>query len=419
MTTRKFPKLITAFEEYSVVNEIGNGPNGRVFECIDSGKNRFAAKLLENTVLGSTVRKRFKNEYDFCARTIHKNILKAIDYGLVEINGIRMPFFIMELFDGSLRITMRRGISTDDTLKIFVQILDGVEAAHKLGVVHRDLKPENVLFRASDSHSDDQYVVADFGIAHFSADQLATSVETRPGDRLANFTYAAPEQRTPRALVDHRADIFALGLMLNEMYTGAVPQGEGYRKVGDVAPMHAYLDELVASMIQQSADARPQSIEAIKIELQRRGHEVVQRQKLDESRGRVVPAHQITDELIHSPPHVVHAEWKGSYIYISLSRAVSKDWIRSFSQLRVPAAVQGAEPSRFRFEAEVAKVAASHDDAQRIIDQFKSWVERANAAYRASVEKAARDAENRERARRDEENRQRELMERVNRGLRW
>jgi serine/threonine protein kinase len=80
----------------------------------------------------------------------------------------------------------------------FSQLLDGVEAAHLQQVVHRDLKPENVLH---DTKSD-QLTVADFGIAQFEEEELYTLIETTPNRRLANFQYAAPEQRNRGAAVD-------------------------------------------------------------------------------------------------------------------------------------------------------------------------------------------------------------------------
>jgi serine/threonine protein kinase len=108
-------------------------------------------------------------------------------------------------------------------LPLFSGILDGVEAAHLLRVTHRDLKPENIL---CDEKS--LPVVADFGIAHFEEDIIATAVKTPAGAKMANLSYSAPEQRMRGAAVDLRADIFALGLILNEMFTRSVPQGVGY-----------------------------------------------------------------------------------------------------------------------------------------------------------------------------------------------
>jgi serine/threonine-protein kinase len=84
------------------------------------------------------------------------------------------------------------------------------------------LKPENLLVSAQN-----RIVVADFGIAHFREEHMLTAIETRATERLANYRYSAPKQRTPGATVDERADIFALGYILNEMFTTDVPHGAG------------------------------------------------------------------------------------------------------------------------------------------------------------------------------------------------
>jgi eukaryotic-like serine/threonine-protein kinase len=110
---------------------------------------------------------------------------------------------------------------------------------------HRDLKPENVLL----DQDSNQLLVADFGIADFGQDPLFTDPETSPHRRLANFRYSAPEQRTPGVPVDLRADIYALGLMLNEMFTGEVPQGTGYKLIREARPEWRALDHLVERML--------------------------------------------------------------------------------------------------------------------------------------------------------------------------
>jgi serine/threonine protein kinase len=153
----------------------------------------------------------------------------------------------MPLLASTLRKYMQAGISQDQVLRVFSDILDGVEAAHLQGVIHRDLKPENLLVS-----EDKRIVVADFGIAHFREEELFTAVETRATDKLANYRYSAPEQRMPGGVVNRRADVFAMGYILNEMFTGDVPHGAGYQRIAEVAPDYAYLDPLVDAMIQQS-----------------------------------------------------------------------------------------------------------------------------------------------------------------------
>lgn len=113
------------------------------------------------------------------------------------------------------------------------------------GIVHRDLKPENILVQG------DLLAVADFGTDSFTDDLILTRVETQPTQRLANFQYAAPEQRVP-GKVGVPADIYALGLMLNELFTGSVPHGTSYKTISSVAKDLGFLDPIVAEMIRQT-----------------------------------------------------------------------------------------------------------------------------------------------------------------------
>ena len=127
-------------------------------------------------------------------------------------------------------------------------------------VYHRDLKPENILF----DETTGTLVVADFGIAKFKEEELQTAVETSAQERLANFQYSAPEQRVRGRVVDQRADIYALGLILNEMFTGDVPQGAGFRRIASFAPKYSYLDSAIDSMVQQTPENRPGTISDVR-----------------------------------------------------------------------------------------------------------------------------------------------------------
>lgn len=247
----------TAFQAYRRVGDLGQGRCGRVFEVEDRDRRRWALKLIVPDRISSTGLKRFKNELVFCAEE-RRNIVHVVDWGFVVNGDVKQPFYVTRRYASTLRKAMDGGLDADSVLRIFGAMLDGVEAAHAARVWHRDIKPENVLLDGTD------VAIADFGAAHFDEDIIATLVETRPGDRLANFAYAAPEQRRKGGTVDGRADIFALGLILNEMFTGHVPLGTGHRSIGSVQPTWGYLDAIVDAMIRQDAAARPDSIDAIR-----------------------------------------------------------------------------------------------------------------------------------------------------------
>ena len=122
----------------------------------------------------------------FGVRENHKNLIKVLDFGRTDSGE---PFYIMPFAAATLRSLMSAGIDADQRLRLFSEILDGVEAAHLKGTFHRDLKPENVLRVA-----DEPLKVADFGIAHFEEDDLLRPVGTLNTDRLANWEMRLPSK---------------------------------------------------------------------------------------------------------------------------------------------------------------------------------------------------------------------------------
>src|SRR5579859_1037360 len=180
MGYKKGETLRTAFETYTIEKQRGAGGSGEVYEVRDVESAVFAAKILDPGKVTTTRLKRFKNEIHFCAKSTCPNIVQVLASGVSEKGA---TFYVMPLYAGTLRDLISRGIAPSAVLPYFGQILDGMEAAHLLGVWHRDVKPENILF----SEVSNTLVVADFGIAHFEEEELLTAVETKNHERLANF----------------------------------------------------------------------------------------------------------------------------------------------------------------------------------------------------------------------------------------
>lgn len=249
----------TPFDSYEVIEPLGDGGAGKVFAVKNKEGERLALKCLHPERITTERRKRFKNEIDFCSRDEHLNIVRVLDSGFVMIKETKCPFYVMPEFPMTLRKMLSQNIPYAKKIALFLNILDGINAAHKLNTYHRDLKPENILY----DPNIELIVVADFGIAHFDADIIATHVETKSTSKMANFGYASPEQRIVGSSVDHRADIFALGLILNEMFTGVVPHGVGYKSISSVVPELAYIDPIVEGMLQNDQNTRTSSIEIV------------------------------------------------------------------------------------------------------------------------------------------------------------
>jgi serine/threonine-protein kinase len=211
----------TVVADWQVQRFLGAGGMGQVYRAERSGPagpQAAALKFLSAGLAGEAdVRARFSREVKLLETLEHPAIVRVTASG--EEDGV--PWFAMTLIDGpSLRARLNRGtLALDEVRAVFGRVLAALEHAHARGVVHRDLKPANVLLAAEGA------VVADFGIARM-ADALAAG-RTQLTDTaavLGTVAYMSPEQRAGAAL-DHRSDLFSLGVMLYEALTGTLPQG--------------------------------------------------------------------------------------------------------------------------------------------------------------------------------------------------
>lgn len=376
------PKIFTsAFTTYTIIDVIGEGGSGRVFAVKDEDGKEFALKCLFPERATTEKRKRFKNEIFFCSKHQHANIIQVRDFGIVVWGKTECPFYVMTRYPMTLRKLIDKRLPPDNILPLFNQIIDGVEAAHILGVIHRDLKPENVLIAPENKRA----VVADFGIAHFEEEMLITSVETRRNVRMANFCYSAPEQRSRDRVIDHRADIFALGLILNEMFTNSVPQGEGYTTIESVAPQCGYLDPLVSDMIQQKPNMRPGTIQNIKENLIGRRNAFVSLQELDKQRREVVTT---STPPIFDPIRLMSiADYTNNQLSLHLNQHPEDAWIHRFISPREGYTSIGiAMPNQFSFNNGKAYIVLDNDrEAQQVVDYFKRYLEIANRGYQQDL----------------------------------
>ena len=382
----------TPFDTYTSCAVIGEGGAGRVYVVNNSAGEEFALKCLVPERIKSERLKRFKNEIQFCQRHNHPNIIKVVDTGAKLIKEVKCPFYVMNRYSGTLR-TVMDNLMPDDIITLFSQILNGVEAAHLEGVWHRDLKPENVLCEQREN----RVLVADFGIAHFEEEEIYTAVKTKAADRLANFQYSAPEQRVRNTRVDHRADIFALGLILNELFTGELLQGAGYKKIADITTDYAYLDDLVELMTQQNPENRPESIKEIKRELIGRKIKFVAFQKYDEDKKQAVST---TEPPEFEPIEIVSFDYEHGVLKLKLSRNVPPDWGDMF---RNPSGgiswISGYGPQQFNISGDIASIKMRSDEryTQDIVNNAKDYAKAANRSYFQLITDHARLIEKQER----------------------
>jgi serine/threonine protein kinase len=370
----------TSSNSYKQKGIVGDGATSRVYKVEDQDKNSYALKVVDPQKLNTERRKRLRNEINFCRIERHKNVVLIIDEGHYFDGQDKHPFYVMPLYDTTLRNLLNGALTQDVKLRVFSDILDGVEAAHMQGVIHRDLKPENILCR----NGGIDVVVADFVIAQFAEEHLFTSVETKEGSRLANFAYAAPEQKRRDGIVDKSTDVFALGLILNEIFTGHVPQGVDYKTIGSIYPQLAYLDDVIRKMICQTQSDRLQTIDAVKKELIARNANFVQRQKLDELQKIVIPETELVDPLIKKPVSIESQglDYKNGKLLIPLNQNPPVRWINCLRQLGSFTHIPGViEPGLFGFDNKAATISVDGRYAQDAINFFKEYVTKANNRY--------------------------------------
>jgi serine/threonine-protein kinase len=213
--------------KYKILRVLGEGGMGVVYEANHTliGR-RLAVKVLHPDV--STMDdlvERFYNEARTAAAIGHEHIIEITDMG--SHNGA--PFIVMEFLEGHALtdLMQERVFSMDEAVAISLQVLDALNAVHAAGVIHRDLKPDNVHIL---NKAGRQFVkILDFGISKLKTPEVQDMHLTRTGTVLGTPYYMAPEQAAGKKDQDHRIDIYAAGVILYEMLTGALPYtGDNY-----------------------------------------------------------------------------------------------------------------------------------------------------------------------------------------------
>ena len=209
---------------YRILEQLGKGGMGEVYLAEDSKlQRRVALKILSPTLSSDPGRReRFQREARAAAALNHPNIVTI--HSVEELDGV--PFLTLELLDGHTldALIPTDGLPVERLLTYAIPLTDAVGAAHQRGITHRDLKPTNVMVT-----TDGRLKVLDFGLAKLREETSETERSSMPtqeltgeGRILGTVAYMSPEQAEGRA-VDSRTDVFALGVMLYEMATGARP----------------------------------------------------------------------------------------------------------------------------------------------------------------------------------------------------
>jgi serine/threonine protein kinase len=259
-------ELAGRFPELEILKFIGRGGMGAVYQARQKSLNRLVALKILPPEIGhqSAFTERFAREAQAMARLNHPNIVTIYEFG--ERQGLF--FFMMEFVDG---VTLRHllggeRISPREALAIVPQICDALQYAHDQGIVHRDIKPENILLDRQG-----RVKVADFGLAKLMAaaegEAPAQSPATDAAATVAAVgtpSYMAPEQSEQPGKVDHRADIYALGVVFYQMLTGELPGHQQIVPPSQRVQIDVRLDQVVLRALERKPELRYNQVSEVK-----------------------------------------------------------------------------------------------------------------------------------------------------------
>lgn len=274
--------VASGFPQLEIIELIGQGGMGVVYKARQPKLDRFVAlKLLPQALAADPAfAERFNREARVLARLNHPNIVTVYDFG--QENGLF--YLLMEFVDGvNLRQAMQAGRFTPaQALAIVPKVCEALQSAHNEGVLHRDIKPENILLDAKG-----RVKIADFGIAKLVGDagttkesnatlsyepndgngRLESGALTEMGKTVGTPNYMAPEQLESPQEVDHRADIYSLGVVFYEMLTGELPRGR-FAPPSQKSGAAPRVDEVVARALERQKEKRFASAEEVKTQVE-------------------------------------------------------------------------------------------------------------------------------------------------------
>ena len=252
-----------AFPQLEIQGLIGRGGMGFVYKARQPKLDRFVALKILPSELSAEPQfiGRFNREARALARLSHPNIVAVYDFGVNQ----GFCYLLMELVDGvNLRQAMQAGrFAPREALQIVPKICEALQFAHDQGVLHRDIKPENILL---DAHG--RVKIADFGIAKMAGDDGFDLALTQSGARLGTPVYMAPEQIEKPGDVDHRADIYSLGVVFYELLTGELPLGRFAPPSAKSTYDDERIDAIVMRALAKERELRQQSAGEVKTQVE-------------------------------------------------------------------------------------------------------------------------------------------------------
>ena len=254
------------FPQLEILELIGKGGMGAVYKARQPTLDRLVAlKILPPGAADDAgFAERFNREARALARLNHPQIVAVHDFG----HAGKQPYLVMEFVDGvNLRQVEQAGrLAPEQALQIVPQICEALQFAHNEGVVHRDIKPENILIDKKG-----RVKITDFGIAKILGVSSGKPSLTGAKDVVGTPHYMAPEQVEHPQTVDHRADIYSLGVVFYELLTGELPLGK-FQPPSKKVHMDVRLDEVVLHTLEKEPERRYQHVSEVKCDVETISH---------------------------------------------------------------------------------------------------------------------------------------------------
>ena len=255
--------LQAQFPRLEILEILGRGGMGVVYKARQKDLDRLVAlKILAPEVArDSSFAERFNREAKALARLNHPHIVTIYDFGVTEAGQY---YFVMEYVDGAnLRAVIRSGeLAPEQALALVPQICEALQFAHDEGIVHRDIKPANILLDKKG-----RVKIADFGLVKLMRREPDVHSLTADGQTMGTLNYMAPEQLEKPESVDHRADIYSLGVVFYEMLTGELPLGR-FMPPSQKVHVDVRLDEVVLRTLEKEPARRYQHASEVKSEVE-------------------------------------------------------------------------------------------------------------------------------------------------------
>ncbi len=355
---------------YKIESVIGQGSAGTVYKAVQELIGReVAIKVLHDYLVSDQeFIKRFTQEAKASSRLSHPNIITIYDFGTIP-QGNR-PYIAMDLLKGtplSDLLNDRNHLSVEETIPLFKQVCGALAEAHRQGVVHRDVKPENICL-VERSGQKLFPIVVDFGIARLVQEESDVARITRTGTVCGSPTYMSPEQCTS-SKVDHRSDIYSLGVVIYETLTGEVPflsdelvkvmamhlsdPPKPLNSVRDDLHFSQALEEVVYKSLQKNPDQRYQTMEEFSeaLELASKTPDAAPEMVAQAKRPDIIPGPLASDDNLQS---------RSASKEMSVPRSKPMDLAsRALDELRTSGAYDEIDGSSAMARVQAARAAAA------------------------------------------------------------